>query len=292
MKQIEGKTIIISEAYKDYDESIVKIKPDNIKLLKFDKELTLSDNENEVFNNMNLKDVIKFIIGLNSINYKYWDLVDDTFIRYKNNNQEGALAAFDGFVNLWENVKYPVSEADVIKYFGNIPDIKSRVEILNESLNPTLLETVSELILDKLEYVAVINTDFAFEVANLMPKSFKEPYLKKIQLALYEIVIHTRKYNPEIIEDLTVAADYQLPKVLEAIGILEYNSKLTDKISKHQLIEEGSKEEKAIRAATIIACELISNEHNVSIPTVDRALWLARKNYTNKNFHLTKTTAY
>lgn len=89
-------------------------------------------------------------------------------------------------------------------------------------------------------------------------------------------------YNRYLKTDLTVAVDYQIPRILEHRSVLEYNQ---------ELIKAESKEEKALRAATIIACNEIYEYHKVSIPALDRMLWLAR-NERKKPFYLTKTPRY
>lgn len=76
------------------------------------------------------------------------------------------------------------------------------------------------------------------------------------------------------------------------MGVLTYSPELSKKIDNFELIEENSKEEKALRAATILACENIAEKHNISIPALDRLLWLARNYFKDKKFHLTKTSNY
>lgn len=116
--------------------------------------------------------------------------------------------------------------------------------------------------------------------------------LKKIQLALYEIAQIYVDKGTDVSCDITVAADYQIPKVLEGMSVLKYSEELSKKIDNFELIEENSREEKALRAATIISCEAISEKHHISIPALDRLLWLARNDFKNKNFHLTRTSNY
>ena len=297
-----AKYQLIERAYQDYNESIVKINHEKIKSLDLSNFTfnELTGNEILALKGKTLREVVAFLIGLNSINYQYWNLIEDKFYRYSNNDKVGALAAFEGFEKMWNafenhNIYFKLHSIVAVhviqRYFGDIPEQISRIEIFKESMNKDLLNKCFVIIKEDIDR-HLISTDTAEKIAQIMPLSFKEPYLKKIQLALYEIALHARSIGYDVKEDLTVAADYQLPKVLEAMGIINYSNSLYSHIENQKPIAQNSKEEKAIRAATIIACENISSEHNISIPTIDRWLWLARNDYKNKKFHLTKTTAY
>jgi len=62
------------------------------------------------------------------------------------------------------------------------------------------------------------------------------------------------------INKLTCFADYKIPQILHYFGVLEYSSKLLQKIKNQALIKPGSIEEIEIRANTIWAIELIKKE--------------------------------
>lgn len=292
------KNKVLVQAWLDYEPSIVKINENKINNLKFtnDEKSALADNEIEALKGKSLKESIRFLIGLNSINYQFWDIKENQFVRYNNKGQVGALGSFAGFVELFNELEKKDFNTDLINYellqqcFGDISDKDRRIMILQEALNKDKFEQVFDLI-EKEVKNKMINVDLAEKIAQIMPLSYEDPYLKKIQLALYEISHVYNEHGYDIACEITVAADYQLPKVLEGMGVLQYNEELSRKIDNLELIEEGSKEEKALRAATIISCDEISHKHDISIPALDRILWLARNNYKTK-FHLTKTTNY
>lgn len=294
----KDKNKVLAQAWLDYDPSIVKINESKLNALQFTNEekASLADNEIEALKGKSLKESIRFLIGLNSINYQFWDLKDNQFIRYNNKGQVGALGSFAGFVEFFNELEKNdfnnnlVNKQLIQQCFGDISDQDKRILILKEAMNKEKFEQVFQLI-EKDVQNKMINVDLAENIAQIMPLSYEDPYLKKIQLALYEIshVYHEHGYNTDC--EITVAADYQLPKVLEGMGVLQYNEELSKKIDNFELIEEGSKEEKALRAATILSCDEISHKHDISIPALDRILWLARNNYKTK-FHLTKTSNY
>jgi hypothetical protein len=301
---INGKYYVIQRAYQDYNPIIVGINENKITELKFEGTFIeeLSPYEQEALKGKNLDESIKFILALNSINYQYWSKDERGFTRYTNNGLTGALAAFDGFIQLWNRFSVDhefykkINKPLMQEFFGDIPEKESRIAIFKESLNPTNLHRALNIVKRHLND-GLIDTQSATEVAQVLPLSFNEPYLKKIQLALYEIVLHYNKEfadkNKEPVKELlTVAADYQLPKVLEAMNLLSYSPELKARIDNYDLIASDSKEELAIRSATIIICEKIAQYHRLSIPAVDRWLWLARNDFGDKKFHLTRTTAY
>lgn len=290
---------VLVQSWKDYNPEIVKINETKLMNLHFSSEekAVLAENEIDALKNKDLKNSVRFLIGLNSINYQFWDLVNGEFVRYQNKGQIGALGSFAGFVELFEILekenfnKDKIDNELIAKCFGNISDKERRIEILKEALDVKNFEKVYTLINEHITNQG-FNVELAEKIANILPKSYNDPYLKKIQLALYEISHVYESKGKNINCEITVAADYQLPKVLEGMGILEYSQDLMKKIDAFELINPDSEEERAIRAATIIACEKISYEHNISIPALDRILWLARNNFKDKKFHLTKTTNY
>lgn len=83
-------------------------------------------------------------------------------------------------------------------------------------------------------------------------------------------------------EDLAVFADYKLPQLLQAEGVLEYSAELENKIQNEELIAAGSTEEIEIRSTTIYACELLIDElknlgRNLTSNQFDWILWVQAK---------------
>lgn len=290
---------VLAQAWIDYDKNIVSIDEQallNLQITDEHKQI-LAHNEIEALKGKDTKESVRFLISLNSINYQFWDIEDGQFIRYQNKGKVGALGSFEGFLSLYEFLEKNsfntnlINQEIISEHFGNIPDKNRRITILKEAFDTKKFEEVFSTIEQHIKKEN-INVSLAEKIAKILPTSYEDPYLKKIQLALYEIAQVYMDKGIETQCDITVAADYQIPKVLEGMGILKYSQELSKKIDSFELIEKNSKEEKALRAATIIACENISEAHNISIPALDRLLWLARNNFKDKNFHLTKTSNY
>lgn len=244
-----------------------------------------------------LGEAAQFAIAMNSINYMFWSKSETgEFVRYQNNGAIGALAMTEAFKNAWETPNSPIdnarkgtplTSADVVGMFGDIPDPTSRAEILNEVLCGGALQRIAQ----EIEEDNVFNTQLASRLASVFPQAYGDEVLKKSQLAVSGIWREARLRGFEGECDLTAFADYQIPNVLRALGILQYNDELARKIDQGDLIVENSPEERAIRAASILAIEDLSQAQGVSVADVDFWIWLKRKE-PKTPFHLTSTTAY
>lgn len=99
--------------------------------------------------------------------------------------------------------------------------------------------------------------------------------------------------------DMTAFADYIVPVGLNVTGILVYSADLEQRINSGEMIERDSDEEIEIRAHTLYATALLTDEINairpsdkqLLIPQVDYRFW---KTYhaTFKPHHLTRTIMY
>ncbi|GIW11489.1 MAG: hypothetical protein KatS3mg061_2546 [Dehalococcoidia bacterium] len=99
--------------------------------------------------------------------------------------------------------------------------------------------------------------------------------------------------------ELTVFADYQLPRVLRAAGVLVYAPELATRIDQRRELAAGSPEEVEIRAATVVACEqlcaaLAARGAPLTAVALDQRLWwLAQGALPNdRPYHRTRTVFY
>jgi len=98
---------------------------------------------------------------------------------------------------------------------------------------------------------------------------------------------------------MTAFADYIVPAALEVMGVLSYSEGLAQAIRNGQLIDPDSPEEVEIRAHTIYAVALLTEEVNarrsassrVIDPQIDARLW-THFHTTTWPHHLTRTTMY
>lgn len=101
------------------------------------------------------------------------------------------------------------------------------------------------------------------------------------------------------LETLTAFADYKIPQIMRAFGILEYSEELADKVENYIVIEKDSIEELEIRASMVWAVEYLRDElqkrfeNLTTIGEIDSMLWVKSQDQQNmKPYHRTCTTAY
>ena len=81
------------------------------------------------------------------------------------------------------------------------------------------------------------------------------------------------------VEQLTMFADYRVPQILEARGVLEYSQALKKRIMDKEELPQGGEEEVEIRAATVHAVEelkrVLRDAHSMNIMSIkiDWYLW-------------------
>ncbi|MFP4635814.1 MAG: queuosine salvage family protein [Nitriliruptoraceae bacterium] len=123
-------------------------------------------------------------------------------------------------------------------------------------------------------------------------------FYKLAQLALWSL--HgARLVSIADLDRMTAFADYIVPVALRVMGILRYTPELARAVDQRQLIERDSDEEIEIRAATLYATALLTDEVNrrrpaglqVVIPQLDFRLWKAY-HATFLDHHLTRTIYY
>jgi hypothetical protein len=131
---------------------------------------------------------------------------------------------------------------------------------------------------------------FYEDMIKTFPGYASDIFLKRASLFFIQMNRQYGWFESAMIE-LPVPADYQVPKMLEGFGCIEYEQYLKSLIGYEVLIPKASKEECSIRAATIIACKKLKERTGWSISDVDGWLWLKRKEI-NTPFHLTITTDY
>lgn len=245
------------------------------------------------------QDAIHFALAMNAINHQFWDVVDGRFERYAHNGLVGALAMRDGLARLLEDAgsfdalsqRLPLSAGDIQLWLGPIPDPAERGRALGEALGPAGRALAEALARDPSDGPAW-GVERAEEIAVALPAGYRDPFLKKAQLALWMAkgMLEAGGWSaPEV--EATVFADYQVPKVLRGLGILEYGEELARLVDAGELLESGGAMEVAIRAATIVACERIGKSKGVSEPALDFWLWSMR-NAFEQLFHRTRGPMY
>lgn len=100
------------------------------------------------------------------------------------------------------------------------------------------------------------------------------------------------------LQELTVFADYQLPRGLRALGVLEYGPELAAAVDNGVQIPKDSEMENELRAFTVVSSKLLQDEINTrpgmkaDARGLDSYLWWSARQDKNSRPHVTVTTAY
>jgi len=172
---------------------------------------------------------------------------------------------------------------------ARFPNLEKRIKHLNEISN-FISDYDIEGLADSISNNKITIDEFLKIIISRLPGYAEDIFLKRAFLVPTMLYRRIQWFKDEI-EILPVPADYQLPKVLEGLGCISYDYKLSEKIQNHDLILSGSLEECEIRAATILAGKRLSELTGFSMCDIDTYLWLNRKTI-DKPFHLTVTSNY
>lgn len=247
---------------------------------------------------------IAYFIALNSINYRFWDLGpgegDKILLRYVFEGNKGAMGMRHAFDKVWgpgftpDNFRaQPITAEWVTQHFGDMPDPQSRAEVLSSVFAGTALEDVAQELYRRILATGAGSADDAKLLHDAFPRVFNDPYMKRSQLAISWIAGYFAELNVRVdVTDLTAFADYQVPRTLRALGILVYSEELARKVDSYIVLPEGGYEERALRAATILACEELAKVLGVTAAEIDNFLWLNRNLAGDVPFHLTVTEQY
>lgn len=175
---------------------------------------------------------------------------------------------------------------------SRFPNIENRVRYINEVA--TLVKNCGK---DTIKYLSddIVENKISIErfleiILTKLPGYAEDLFLKRA--FLLPIMLYRRvQWFADEIETVPLPADYQVPKVLEGLGCINYDYILSEKIQNGDLILAGSLMECEIRAATILAGKRLAELSGHKMCDIDTYLWLKR-NEIDKPFHLTITTNY
>jgi hypothetical protein len=274
-----------------YQPSLVKINDDAIKNDVAIREAQATSDPAPA-HLQSEKDVLAFFLVLNSINHQFWSLGENnSMVRYSHNGKVGAMALHAGMNRLSQERgldPQTITVEDVQEYFGNMPNPEQRAQMLTQAFQEAKT-LASELLATAPEGWSILE---ASSIAARIPLGYADDMLKKAQLCLYMGSTALQAMNGKTIDcALTSFADYQVPRVQRHRGWLEYSPELAEKIKNQELIPSGSVEEKAIRAASMLACAKAEEYHGVSQAAQDYWLWQQR-NSASDPFHMTISNDY
>ncbi|MGH9787868.1 MAG: queuosine salvage family protein [Candidatus Acidiferrales bacterium] len=272
------------------------------------------------------RQAIDFLLVANSIDFAFSDF--STGVKFETDysgrrwsDSEALFACLkraldDGVAILDGRTLSRVTKADLERVFrGNIelPMLDERVEILR-AVGKTLTENYDGRFSN---FVASASPRLYDNGRGLLDKLVKEfPRFNDVSLydghevkiyklaqlgfwMLYATLGRSGGFRLEDPDKLTAFADYIVPVALRVMGILRYSPALEEAIRKGKMIPRDSAEEIEIRAHTLYATALLTEEVNqrrpanmkVIIPQIDARLW-THYHTTHWPHHLTRTIMY
>lgn len=101
------------------------------------------------------------------------------------------------------------------------------------------------------------------------------------------------------LHQLTAFADYKVPQILRIMDVLQYGADLAETVDSRTRIAAGDRMEVEIRAATIVACDMLVQELNqmgkdITAIELDWHLWSLSQSVRGdvRPYHLTETIFY
>ena len=230
------------------------------------------------------KDAIFAELIANSINYCYWYGKGDIRPNGANAALMYTLLYSSGYVTNWSadifdhfygslsTHRFPMLE----ERYGHLMDIHRKYNECQDFVDFVITTSSIHPVLQAL--------------VKLLPGYGADIFLKRAQLFIMQLC-RKELIRFEDSDELTVPADYQVPRVLRHFGCLEYGDQLENAINNHELIPRGSIQEVEIRAASIKAVDTLAHYTHMDTMHIDNFLWQSRGICSNP-LHLTITTDY
>ncbi len=182
-------------------------------------------------------------------------------------------------------------EAHIRPLLAGVPFADERIAIFKSFADPVRHQAVMDLLdhaFDGQKYT--FDMAFAEKLAQVMPEGFgNDPFFKKSILTALMASANGHHHGIKTdVSDMTIAADYILPQVLNAdhIGVLSFSPALTAKLQNREMFRENADEVTALRAAAVVACERLADISGLSAQDIDGALWLAGRKLPNARPHM------
>lgn len=225
---------------------------------------------------------IEFEMIANAVNYCYWYGTHD--IRPNDCGASKMYKALSDAYAKWNTVSDAIDEFLINMSIERFPLIHQRALHL-EDLKKKVSTVANEIYKHKDDIESAL-----FILCGACTTYSQDMLLKRAALFFMQVYRRTGLFKDQI-NLLPIPADYQVPKMLRHLGILEYNTELKDLIWRGDFIPAGSRMEIEIRASAIKACRIIADLTGLNSSQVDDWLWLNRKSCSDP-FHLTITTDY
>lgn len=258
-------------------------------------------NSEQFIQTNNVKDIAQFFFVGNAINFRFWFDSHKNVFEYKGYKGSTAMWVVVRDNPLYLDASY-LRDINITKEKGlcDMPDRENRQRALRE-IGTVLLEKYDGEIIklceqcewDAVKIVEGIVGNFPMWEDNYQGVAFRK------RAILFVAMLHGRLLPDSSVKNITklhCLADYQVPKILRYLGILQYSEELNSLIKCHKKIEYKSEFETEIRKKTIeaidIICKQLENQGAEVCPLqLDYYLWKLAHDI-DEPYHLTETIAY
>lgn len=230
-----------------------------------------------------------FYCVFNAINYCYFD---QNGVRFSDGEFSGSTLAGRRLTERWDEIKDPV-------FLSNIDENYLLTELF-PAKNPISLYKERTNALRELGRFLCQNVDFTFEkfflkyrkdaylASQVLPyhlESWRDPFFKRAQLFVAMVYGRFQEQErlpiySESLQRLTVFADYKVPQALFSMHAIKADPAASRLINNSQFISSGSIMELEIRAASVVASDLLlkdlqkyRNDSDLNALHIDYLLW-------------------
>ncbi len=262
------------------------------------------------YNGTDSLEALWYVLVLDTLNFCFWNTPEKKWSMEYNGKKNSGYRALAASLRRAMDEEIPITNAyylrampkqdleHILRGQGELLLMDERVKALNE-LGSVLLEKyngdplhlLEEAGFDALSLAFVMTKEFSSfrDVAQYKGRSI--PLLKRAQILAADI--HGAKSYPlRGMDKITAFADYKLPQLLHAYGVLKYEQSLDENIRNGVELASGSEEEIEIRAATIQAVEMIKALTPLASYQIDWILWTTAKELSLQTHHQTRTIFY
>ena len=282
-------------------------------LLKFNNVHYLTKVPYDIYG-MSTKDIVNFLLIYDAIDFSFWGDPKWTIV-VNGKELDGGIALLHCIYNLFKDKDsidvYRQLEVMSLEEFKNI--LKGNVEIPLLEERYKIVINIAKVVNKKMEgnfynYVKDINYDQV--LFNIIIENFKNfedirtyqgriIYFYKLAQLLTSDILHVIKIKEgkEVdYSNLLGCADYKIPQVMQAFGILEYDEELMSLLDSKTEIKENSEYEVEIRASMLVVINYIWERVSRMIDRIDinDFIWSLGQDKTKdyKPYHRTRTTSY
>lgn len=241
------------------------------------------------------EEMCKFYLVFNSINYCYHDQYGHKF---QDGDLNGSALACMRLTEFWDELRKPEFLINVDENFllNELFRAESPISLVKERV--AALREVAKFYNQYYETSQVMRQFFlrfrkdAYTISQAIPTffpSWSDPFYKRAQLFVGMVYGRFQDWEdlpvkPESLQNLTVPADYVLPKNLIAMGIIKPGVELSNHITMRVALASGSQPELELRAATIVAADRllgglkkVKDDQSLHAFHVDYLLWTASR---------------